>query len=99
MRIIGFKRWQMLVSFLLESLGIALLGGIAGLLLGSLTHGWSATSSISSGQGGGKTVILKLVVDGQVIMAGLVFIFVMGRLGGLIPAVNAMRLKLLESLR
>jgi ABC-type antimicrobial peptide transport system permease subunit len=99
MRIIGFKRWQMLVSFLLESLGIALIGGLAGLAIGSLTHGLSATSSISSGQGGGKTVILRLVVDAQVLMAGLMFIFVMGRLGGLIPALNAMRLKLLESLR
>jgi putative ABC transport system permease protein len=99
MRIIGFRRWQMLVSFLLESLGIAILGGLLGLAIGSLCNGVSATSSISSGQGGGKTVILRLVVDSSVLMAGLLFVLVMGRLGGLIPALSAMRMKLLESLR
>jgi ABC-type antimicrobial peptide transport system permease subunit len=99
MRILGFKRWQILVSFLLESLAIALIGGVIGCLLGSLSDGASATSSISSGQGGGKTVILRLSVDSTVILTGLLFTLVMGRLGGLIPALGAMRLKILESLR
>ncbi|MBX7104376.1 MAG: ABC transporter permease [Gemmataceae bacterium] len=99
MRILGFKRWQILVSFLLESLAIALIGGVLGCLLGSLSDGASATSSISSGQGGGKTVILRLSVDSTVILTGLLFTLVMGRLGGLIPALGAMRLKILESLR
>jgi ABC-type lipoprotein release transport system permease subunit len=100
LRILGFKRWQILVSFLLESLVIALAGGVLGLALGSLFHGWTATSVISSGQGGGgKTVILRLVVDAQVLMAGAIFILVMGRLGGLIPALSATRLKILDTLR
>jgi hypothetical protein len=100
MRILGFKRWQVLVSFLLESLVIALAGGLLGLAIGSLCHGLTATSVISSGQGGGgKTVILRLVVDGQVLMAGTVFMLVMGRIGGLIPALSATRLKILDTLR
>lgn len=100
MRILGFKRWQVLVSFLLESLAIALAGGLLGLLLGSFCHGLTATSVISSGQGGGgKTVILRLVVDGQVLMAGAIFTLVMGRIGGLIPALSATRLKILDTLR
>jgi putative ABC transport system permease protein len=100
MRILGFKRWQVLVSFMLESLVIALAGGLLGLLLGSLCHGLTATSVISSGQGGGgKTVILRLVVDAQVFMAGTIFTLVMGRLGGLIPALSATRLKILDALR
>jgi putative ABC transport system permease protein len=100
MRILGFKRWQVLVSFMLESLTIALAGGLLGLLLGSLCHGMTATSVISSGQGGGgKTVILRLVVDAQVLMAGAIFTLVMGRLGGLIPALSATRLKILDALR
>jgi hypothetical protein len=100
MRILGFKRWQVLVSFMLESLVIALAGGLLGLMLGSLCHGMTATSVISSGQGGGgKTVILRLVVDAQVLMAGAIFTLVMGRLGGLIPALSATRLKILDALR
>ena len=52
-----------------------------------------------SGGGGGKTVILRLVVDAQVLMAGAIFTLVMGRLGGLIPALSATRLKILDTLR
>ena len=99
MRILGFKRWQILVSFLLESLAIAVAGGLLGLLLGSLVNGVTATSVISSGQGGGKTVILRMVVDGQVLMVGAIFTLVMGRLGGLIPALSATRLRVLDTLR
>jgi hypothetical protein len=99
LRILGFKRWQVLVSFLLESLVIAVAGGLLGLALGSLFNGLTATSVISSGGGGGKTVILRLVVDAQVLMAGTIFTLVMGRLGGLIPALSATRLKILDALR
>lgn len=100
MRILGFKRWQILVSFLFESLVIAFVGGSLGLLIGMSADGASVTSVISSGQGGGgKTVILRIIVDGPVLMAGAIFTLVMGRLGGLIPALSATRLKLLESLR
>ena len=49
MRILGFKRWQVLVSFLLESLVIAIAGGLLGLLLGSLCHGLTATSVSQTG--------------------------------------------------
>src|SRR5205807_3200156 len=100
MRILGFKRWQILVSFLFESLVIAVVGGSLGLLLGMLADGATATSVITAGQGGGgKTVILKVIVDSKVLMAGAIFTLVMARLGGLIPALSATRLKLLETLR
>jgi cell division protein FtsX len=99
LRILGFARWQILVSFFLESLLIALLGGILGCALGYLADGVTATSIVSSGQGGGKTVILKLVVDANTLAVGLLFTLVMGALGGLLPSLAAMRLKPLESLR
>jgi ABC-type lipoprotein release transport system permease subunit len=102
LRLLGFSRWQILVSFLLESLALAFLGGIIGCALGSLSNGLTATSIVSSGTGGGgggKSVILKLVVDGRVIGVSMLFTFIMGAVGGLIPALSAMRLKPLESLR
>jgi ABC-type antimicrobial peptide transport system permease subunit len=99
LRILGFTRWQLLVSFFLESLAIALLGGLLGCALGYLADGRTATSIVSGGQGGGKTVILKMAVDANVLAAGVLFTLVMGALGGLLPAISAMRLKPLESLR
>jgi hypothetical protein len=99
MRIIGFKRWQVVVSFMLESLAIALLGGLVGCAIGYIADGFTATSILSSGQGGGKSVVLRLTVGPDILIFGIVFTLVMGRLGGLLPALSAMRLKILDSLR
>jgi ABC-type lipoprotein release transport system permease subunit len=100
LRILGYARWQVLVSFFLESLVIALVGGALGCALGSLVNGWTATSLVSGGQGGfGKTVVLKLVVDANTLAAGMVVTLFMGALGGLVPSLTAMRLRPLESLK
>lgn|GEM_PF-1101419 len=100
MRILGFKRWQLLVSFLVESLAIAIVGGIIGVILGWLVaDGRQASSIVSSGQGGGKTVALTLSVDGYVILTGLLIALIMGRLGGMIPALTTLRLKILDAIR
>jgi ABC-type lipoprotein release transport system permease subunit len=99
MRILGFKRWQILIAFMLESLMIAFVGGLLGCLIGSYANGFEATSNLSGGQGGGKSVALKLVVDFQILAAGMLFTLVLGRLGGLVPALSAMRMEILESLR
>lgn len=99
LRLLGFKRWQVLVSFLLESMVIAVVGGLIGIALGYLTDGFSVTSIASGGQGGGKSVSAKLIVDLDVVLIGTLFTLVMGRLGGLVPALSAMRLEILESLR
>jgi putative ABC transport system permease protein len=99
LRILGFKRWQILVSFMLESLGIAILGGALGIALGSLCDGFQMTSNVSAGQGSGKTVIMKLAFDADIVICGLLFTIVMGRVGGLVPALSAMRLGILDSLK
>jgi ABC-type antimicrobial peptide transport system permease subunit len=106
MRVVGYKRWQILVSFMLESLAIALLGGLVGVLLilfvdgvaSAAAGGLTVTSNVSSGQGG-KTVVTKLIFGSDVLASGILFTIVMGRLGGLLPSVGAMRLGILESLR
>jgi len=99
LRILGFKRWQILISFMIESLAIAFVGGLLGCLIGYLANGFEAASTLSGGQGGGKSVTLTMQVDVQIIAAGLLFTLVMGRLGGLVPALSAMRMEILESLR
>ena len=107
MRVVGYKRWQVLVSFMLESLAIALLGGLIGvtlvLVLDALASaawgGLTVTSTVSSSGGGGKSVVTKLVFGYDVVASGILFTIVMGRLGGLLPSVGAMRLGILESLR
>jgi ABC-type antimicrobial peptide transport system permease subunit len=100
LRIIGYARWQILTSFLLESLVIALVGGMLGCAVGSLSDGWAASGVVGSAQGGfGKTVALHLDVTPTTIGIGLLLTFLMGLLGGLLPALSAMRLRPLESVR
>ena len=100
LQLLGFGKGQILMSFLLESMVIALVGGLLGCALGSLSHGWTASSIVSSGQGGGgKFVVLHLTVDATTLASGLMLSLAMGTLGGLFPAWSAVRLKALDALR
>jgi len=99
LRILGFTPAQVLTSFLLESVLIALVGGLLGCALGLLANGWSATSIIQDSLGGGRSVVLKLVVDAPTVGVGIAYSLLMGVVGGLLPAMSAMRLKPLESMR
>lgn len=99
LRILGFKRWQILISFMLESLLIAAIGGALGCVLGYMANGYEARSQLTGGMGGGKGVSLKMIVDYQTVAAGMLFTLIMGRLGGLVPALSAMRMEILDSLR
>jgi ABC-type lipoprotein release transport system permease subunit len=100
LRLLGFTRWQILMSFLMESLIIAFIGGALGLAAAYwLADGYTMASVMSSGAGGGKSVVLKLSVTGWIVGAAAAFTFLMGAVGGLIPSLSAMRLRPLESLR
>jgi ABC-type lipoprotein release transport system permease subunit len=99
LRILGFGRRQILLLFFAESLVIALAGGLIGCALGSLANGWTATSVISGNTGIGKTVVLKLAVDANILAWGILLALTMGALGGLLPSWRATRLRPLESLR
>jgi ABC-type lipoprotein release transport system permease subunit len=99
LRILGYSRWQLLLSFLLESLMLALIGGLIGVAIGSLCDGWTATSVAGTGQGGGKSVVLKLAVDMRILAGGVLFALGMGVIGGLVPALTAMSGKALSAVR
>jgi hypothetical protein len=100
LRLMGYSRLQVMLAFLLESLLIALGGGALGCALGYLADGWTATSIVSSASGGGgKFVVLRLTVDVQTLLLGLLLALGMGAIGGAIPALSAVRLKPLEALR
>lgn len=98
LRLLGFNRRQILVSFLLESLFIALVGGLLGCAIGSLCDGWTA-NSVAGGHGGGKFIVLQLTVSAEIIATGLFVSLLMGLLGGLFPSLSAMRMKPLDALR
>ncbi len=94
LRVVGFARWQVLVSFLLESVLLALAGGGLGCALGCLAHGWTASSLI-----GNRNMVFTLRVDAETLCVALLFTLGMGVLGGLLPALSTLRVRPLEALR
>ncbi len=100
LRLLGFARWQILASLLIESLVMGLAGGVLGCGLGALCNGVKASSIVSSGQGGpGKFVVLVMTVSGDTVLLGILLSAAMGLLGGLLPAIVAVCRRPLEALR
>ncbi|MFO0944406.1 MAG: ABC transporter permease [Planctomycetota bacterium] len=94
LRIMGFMAHEILLSFLLESLLIAMIGGMLGAGIGYLTNGLTQSAGI-----GARQVEFAFTVDGEMLLGAAIFSFIMGVLGGIIPALSAMRIKPLEALR
>jgi ABC-type antimicrobial peptide transport system permease subunit len=99
LRILGFRRRQILASFFLEAVVMSTVGGVLGCALATLVDGWTTTSILSGGQGAGKSVVLRLSVDGNVLLTGMLIAVGMGTFGGLAPAVAAMRLRPSQAMR
>lgn len=93
MRLMGFKPRDILLCFLIEAVLIAMLGGLLGLALGSVANG--ATRSISLGA---RNIQFALRVDAAIVLSVSLVTLLLGILGGLLPALNAMRIKVLEAL-
>ncbi|HVJ85012.1 MAG TPA: ABC transporter permease [Caulifigura sp.] len=96
LRAIGFKRGSILFSFLLESVLLCLMGGILGCLatlpfngLSTGTANWSTFSELTFAFRFGPKVLLQ----------GILMALAMGLLGGLIPAIRAVRLNIVSALR
>ncbi len=99
LRMLGYSRSEVLASFLVESLCLALVGGGVGCLLGMYADGYEVKSVISAGQGSSKFVTLDMIVSGDIIAAGMSVALIIGAVGGLLPAISAMLVKPLYSLR
>ena len=83
LRVLGFRNRTILVSFMLESLVLALLGGAVGCLLSLPMNG------ISTGMGNMATfseISFDFRVTPGLMLNGLIFAAIMGALGGYFPA-------------
>lgn len=96
LRVLGFSRGHVLLSFFLESLLLAFLGGLLGVLLvlplNNLTTGIGSFSTFSE-------VAFQLKVTPRIMAHGLIFALVIGAFGGLLPAANAARKQILTAMR
>ena len=93
---LGFKPRNVLASFMLEALIIALLGGALGGLMALPVNGLvTSTTNWSSF----SEVAFAFRVTPALLLAGLVFAAVMGTVGGFFPALRAARMQVAQALR
>ena len=96
LRALGFSRSSILVSFLVESILLSLLGGALGCLL-SLPINGMTTSTINWDTF--SELAFAFRVTPGTLAAGFAFAIVMGAVGGLLPALRAARTPITTALR
>ena len=96
LRVLGFSRGSIMLSFLIESLLLAFIGGVFGCLLALPING------VTTGVGSFATfseIAFDFRVSPSAMLAGIIFALVVGAIGGLFPAGSAARKEILTALR
>jgi putative ABC transport system permease protein len=96
LRVLGFSKGNILVSFFLESLLLSVAGGLLGCLLALPLNGFQ------TGIGSFTTfseISFDFHIGPRIMTYGVAFALVMGVLGGLFPARQAANKEILTSLR
>jgi ABC-type antimicrobial peptide transport system permease subunit len=96
LRALGFRRGAILVAFLAEALFLAALGWAVGLALATLmtlvrisTMNWQSFAELA----------FSFRLTPEIVAQSFAFALTMGLLGGVLPAVRAARLKIVDALR
>lgn len=97
LRAIGFGGFPVAVSTLVESLLLALFGGILGAVVVYLIFNGYTVSTIS--QASFSQVVFDFAVTGDLLLQGILAAVIIGLLGGLFPALRAARLPIATALR
>jgi putative ABC transport system permease protein len=96
LRALGFRRQSILIAFLVESLLLGLLGGLAGLFFASFMQ--LITISTMNFQTFAE-LAFSFSLNAEIIYRGLGFALIMGFVGGLFPAIRASRMNIVDALR
>ena len=96
LRALGFRRRAVLAAFLVEALFLGLVGWAVGLAFASLmqlvqisTLNWQSFAELA----------FRFALTPRIVLQSLAFALAMGLLGGVLPALRAARLKIVDALR
>ncbi|MDE2345527.1 MAG: FtsX-like permease family protein, partial [Gammaproteobacteria bacterium] len=95
LRALGFSRTPVLLSVLLEALLLGLAGGVCGGLLAYLLFNNFEASTFNQF----SIIAFRFRVTPQLLLQGIVYALLMGLLGGLLPAIRAIRAPIATGLR
>lgn len=96
LRALGFGRRDILFAFIMESLLLGSVGGVVGLIFASFmqfitisTMNWQTLSELA----------FSFTLTGKIIFQSMLFALIMGFVGGVLPAVRASRMNIVDALR
>ncbi len=96
MRALGFKKVSILGAFIVEALFLGLIGGCFGLFLASFLQFFTiSTMNFQTF----SELAFSFTLTPDIVWKGLGFSLVMGFVGGVLPAIRASRMNIVESLR
>ena len=96
LRVLGFSRISILISFLLESVAIALIGAVIGIVL-ALPLNFVSTGTSNFVTFSEIAFNFRVTVD--LMLIALAFGGVIGLVGSLLPSIRASRFKIVDALR
>jgi putative ABC transport system permease protein len=96
LRALGFGPFAVLVSTIIESTFLALVGGLAGGVLAFVVFNGFRVSTLG---GSFSQVVFDFAVTPELLMQGIQVALMIGLVGGLLPAIRAARLPVAQALR
>jgi putative ABC transport system permease protein len=96
LRAMGYSPDAMIIAIVIETLVLALLGGLLGGALAWLVFSGYAVNTLG---GAGQRLAFELSVDSHTIAIGVIWASVIGLLGGLPPALQAARMPVANAMR
>jgi ABC-type lipoprotein release transport system permease subunit len=96
MRALGFRRRSILAAFLAESLLLGSIGGLVGLFFASFMQ-FITVSTVNFQTF--SELAFKFTLTGPIVLQAMAFSLVMGLIGGMLPALRASRMRIVEALR
>ncbi|MBL8340602.1 MAG: ABC transporter permease [Rubrivivax sp.] len=96
LRALGFRRGAVLVAFMLEALGLALVGGVLGLAGASFMQ---AVDISTTNFATFSELAFQFTMTPVIALQAMLFALAMGLAGGFLPAWRAARLKIVDCLR
>jgi ABC-type lipoprotein release transport system permease subunit len=96
LRSLGFRRRSILAAFLIESVLISVIGGLAGLVL-AMAMTFVKISTVNFGTF--SELAFAFTMSPPIVLSTMIFAVFMGFVGGFLPAVRAARLNIVNALR
>jgi putative ABC transport system permease protein len=96
LRALGFRRTSILVAFLMESLFLGFLGGMAGLFFASFLQFFTVSTTNFQTF---SELAFSFSLDASTTIKAMCFALAMGFVGGILPALRASGMEIVDALR